>query len=157
MSKTKLQNVCEREREINRDTQRKRKREVKEIDIWIEKEIKRERENGKEREGDNVGQWLWLSWYSSCFLYQRYAVQIQSSAKIYLYSTFVYCQLCIEKTKIKKKRPGWPYFFNSDNVCVLWGKRGNKVKKFAPVPSSISSCQHEIRQTVHLGEKESFC
>ena len=48
--------MCEREREINRDTQRKRKREVKEIDIWIEKEIKRERENGKEREGDNVGQ-----------------------------------------------------------------------------------------------------
>ena len=26
--------------------------------------------------------------------------------KLYLYWTFVYCQLCIEKTKIKKKRPG---------------------------------------------------
>ena len=26
--------------------------------------------------------------------------------KLYLYCTFVYCQLCIEKTKIKEKRPG---------------------------------------------------
>ena len=51
-------------------------------------------------------QWLWLSWKRGCFWYQRYAVQIQSLAKIYLYWTFVYCQLCIEKTKIKKKRPG---------------------------------------------------
>ena len=44
--------MCEREREINRDTQRKRKREreVKEIDIWIEKEIKREREKMAKRE-----------------------------------------------------------------------------------------------------------
>ena len=40
------------------------------------------------------------------FQYQRSEVQIQSSAKIYLNRTFVYCQLCIEKTKITKKRPG---------------------------------------------------
>ena len=30
---------------------------------------------------------------------------------LYLYWTFVYCQLCIEKTKIKKKRPGMAHFF----------------------------------------------
>ena len=29
---------------------------------------------------------------------------------IYLYWTFVYCQLCIGKTKIKKKRPGMAHF-----------------------------------------------
>ena len=45
-----------------------------------------------------------------CFRYQRSAVQIQTSAKIHLYQTFVYCQLCIEKTKIKKKRPGMAHF-----------------------------------------------
>ena len=27
------------------------------------------------------------------------------------YWTFVYCQLCIEKTKIKKKRPEMAHFF----------------------------------------------
>ena len=27
--------------------------------------------------------------------------------------TFVYCQLCIEKTKIKKKRPGMAHFFKT--------------------------------------------
>ena len=29
---------------------------------------------------------------------------------LFIYCTFVYCQLCIEKTKMKKKRPGWPIF-----------------------------------------------
>ena len=56
------------------------------------------------------GQWLWLSWQSSCFRYQRFMVRIQSSAKLDLYRTFVYCQLCIEKTKIKNKRPGMTHF-----------------------------------------------
>ena len=42
---------------------------------------------------------------------QRSAVQIQSSAKIYLYCTFVYCQLCIEKTKNKEKEAGISPFF----------------------------------------------
>ena len=35
--------------------------------------------------------------------------------KIYLYLTFVYCQLIVEKTKIKKKRPGMVHFFKK--VC----------------------------------------
>ena len=30
--------------------------------------------------------------------------------KLYILRTFVYCQLCIEKTKIKKKRPGMAHF-----------------------------------------------
>ena len=51
-----------------------------------------------------VGQWLCLSWQNGRFRYQRSAVRIQSLAKVYLYRTFVYCQLCIEKTEKKKKR-----------------------------------------------------
>ena len=30
---------------------------------------------------------------------------------LFIYGTFVYCQLCIEKTKRKKKRPGMAHFF----------------------------------------------
>ena len=30
---------------------------------------------------------------------------------LFIYLTFVYCQLCIEKTKIKKKRPGMAHLF----------------------------------------------
>ena len=30
-----------------------------------------------------LGQWLWLSWQSGCFQFQRSVVQIQSSANIY--------------------------------------------------------------------------
>ena len=29
---------------------------------------------------------------------------------LFIYWTFVYCQLCIEKMKIKKKRPGMAHF-----------------------------------------------
>ena len=34
--------------------------------------------------------------------------------KIFIYWTFVYCQLCIEKTKIKKKRPRMAHFFKKE-------------------------------------------
>ena len=34
--------------------------------------------------------------------------------KNYLNQTFVYCQLCIEKTKIKKTRPGMAQFKKID-------------------------------------------
>ena len=34
---------------------------------------------------------------------------------LYLYRTLVFCQLCIEKTKIKKKRPGMAHFKNIDH------------------------------------------
>ena len=42
------------------------------------------------------------------------------SAKIYLYWTFVYCQLCIEKTKIKKKRPGMAHLKKSILGLKWW-------------------------------------
>ena len=43
--------------------------------------------------------------------------QFESShrQKNYLYRTFVYCQLCFEKTKIEKKRPGMAHFFLKKN------------------------------------------
>ena len=47
-----------------------------------------------------LGQWLQLSWQSSCMQYQRPVVQIQSLAKCY---TEHVLQLMVEKTKIKKK------------------------------------------------------
>ena len=38
----------------------------------------------------NQGQWLWLSWQSGRFLYQRSVVRIQSSAKIF-HTEHIYC------------------------------------------------------------------
>ena len=55
---------------------------------------------------ENVKSRQWLCGSVGRFRDQRSAVRIRSLAKVYLYWTFVYCQLCIEKTKIKKKRPG---------------------------------------------------
>ena len=49
---------------------------------------------------------------------QRSAVRIQSLAKIYLYWIFVYCQLCIENTKINKKRPGMAHIFLNIMHCA---------------------------------------
>ena len=46
-----------------------------------------------------LGQWLWLSWQSGHFQFQRSVVRIPSSANVYTIN-------CIEKTKIKKKKPG---------------------------------------------------
>ena len=66
---------------------------------------------------------VWLSWWSCCFQYQRSAVWIQSSAKICLYWTFVYCQLCIEKTKIKKKRQEMVHFAKKRMLLILLPKR----------------------------------
>ena len=40
-------------------------------------------------------------------------LQFESSHRqkfIHIEHLFMYCQLCIEKTKIKKKRQGWPIF-----------------------------------------------
>ena len=36
--------------------------------------------------------------------------------KNYLYRPFVSYQLCIEKTEIKKKRPGMAHFKNNNNI-----------------------------------------
>ena len=69
-----------------------------------------------------LGQWLWLSWLSGCFQFQRSVVQIQSSANVYLNWTFVCCQLCIEKTKIKKKRPGMAHLKKLDLISQFYGE-----------------------------------
>ena len=55
-----------------------------------------------------AGQWLWLSWLSGRFRHQRSAVQIQSLALFYMEHLFTVN--CVEKTKIKKKRPGMAHF-----------------------------------------------
>ena len=48
---------------------------------------------------------------------QRSAVRIQSLAKkLSIFWTFVYCQLCLEKTKIKKKRPGKAHFLKKNRA-----------------------------------------
>ena len=57
-----------------------------------------------------LSQWLWLSWQSGRFRYQRSEVRIQIPANFY--RTFIYCELyCIEKTKIKEKEAGNGPFF----------------------------------------------
>ena len=45
--------------------------------------------------------------------------------KINFYWTFVYCQLCIEKTKIKKKRPGLVHFFK--NILQQWCIKNDEI------------------------------
>ena len=57
-------------------------------------------------------QLLWLSWQSGLFHHLRSAVQIQSMANFML--SIVYC---IEKIKIKKKRPGMDHFQKEDITC----------------------------------------
>ena len=48
----------------------------------------------------NVGQRLWLSWLSGRSQHQRFAVLIQNIRK------FLSTNCTLEKTEIKKKRPG---------------------------------------------------
>ena len=74
-----------------------------------------------------LGQWLWLSWQSGCFRFQRSAVRIQTPANFY--RTFIiYCQLyCIEKTKIKEKEAGnGPFFKDCNDVCLKRQKVNDK-------------------------------
>ena len=53
-----------------------------------------------------IGQWLWRSWQSSHFRYQRTRVRIQSSAT---FIEHLFTVNCVEKTKIKRKRGReWP-------------------------------------------------
>ena len=70
------------------------------------------------------GQWLWLSWQSGRFRYQRSAVRIQTSANFY--RTLIYCQLyCIEKTKIKEKEAGnCPSFFKRNSRILPFSRWG---------------------------------
>ena len=64
-------------------------------------------------------QWLWLSWQSDFFLYQRPAVQIPVIGKIW-----TNLLLTVEKPKIKKKETvNGP--FKKENKEWMW-PRGNK-------------------------------
>ena len=68
--------------------------------------------------GIQLGQWLCLSWQSGRFWHQRFAVRILPLAKFYWY-----CLLStryIEKTKIKKKRPGMAHLKkHMAEMCLL--------------------------------------
>ena len=51
---------------------------------------------------------------------------------LFIYWTFVYCQLCIEKTKIKKKRQGMAHFLkNMKRKHLLnnihWEQQGSRI------------------------------
>ena len=76
-------------------------------------------------------QWLCLSWLSGRFQFQRSAVQIQSLAKKL---NWIFTVNCIEKTKIKKKRPGMA---QEDGNCPFFKKR----KKNSISKMDVSGCQ----------------
>ena len=60
-------------------------------------------------------EWLWLSWQSGRFRYQRSSVRILTPANFY--RTIIYCQMYyIEKTKIKEKEAGNGPFFRKKNT-----------------------------------------
>ena len=73
-----------------------------------------------------------------CFWYQRSTAQIQSSAKICLYWTFVYCQLCIEKTKIN---PIMGNFLISTVLNTLHRKDKNNEKRGREWPNFVKNCK----------------
>ena len=62
------------------------------------------------------GWWLWLSWYSGCFQYQRYAARIQSTAN------FTYCQLYWNDESKEKicSRPNYSLFKISSFCRIYW-------------------------------------
>ena len=65
------------------------------------------------------------------------------SKNLYIYWTFVYCQLCMEKTKIKKKRPGMAHLKNRPNFRrqkKLWQKKvvAKKLSILVPAAKHIS-------------------
>ena len=61
-----------------------------------------------------------------------------------LYWTFVYCQLCIEKMKIKKKRPGMAHFLKKEK------ERKTFVGKWCIVSPENTHCQGKYRCTACL-------
>ena len=73
------------------------------------------------KKGGSYGQWLWLSWQSGRFQYQRSAIRIQSLAK---FIEHLFAVNCIEKTKIKKKEAE-----NGPFLKKIW-IRNSRRKKF---------------------------
>ena len=68
--------------------------------FWRQNQIKNvlwKQKNDDGEKSSSTGLWLWLSWQSSRFRYQRSAYRIQSSALIFLN------KFTVEKTKIKRK------------------------------------------------------
>ena len=57
------------------------------------------------KRGESRGQWLWLSWLSSCFHLQRSAVRIQSLAQ-FIWN--IHCQLYWKDEKKEKRGREWP-------------------------------------------------
>ena len=46
-----------------------------------------------------IGQWLWLSWQSGRFQYQKFAVRIQSSPKMYIFIEHLFTVNCVLKRR----------------------------------------------------------
>ena len=59
--------------------------------------LEMERQNKQQQQNWSLGQWLWLSWQSGNFQYQRSTVRIQSLAN--LYKKHLFTVNCIEMTK----------------------------------------------------------
>ena len=86
-------------------------------------------------------QWLWLSWKSGRFLYQRSAVRIQTPANFH--RTFIiYCQLYfIENTKIKEKEAGnGPFLKKIREHFIEEGDEG------LCLPQMVSCCVYKISE-----------
>ena len=94
-------------------------------------------------------QWLLLNWQSTCFLYQIYAVRIQSLAKFQNEHMFG------KNTKIKNERPGIAHFWSSwifqvGSFNCLDGERINYfVVEFCCFPFMARQC--------FLGEYAFWC
>ena len=74
-----------------------------------------------------IGPWLWRSWQSGRFPYQRSVVRIPTSTKI-ISNISVNCYP--EKTKIKKKRPGMAHL-KKVHTLALTGNFRQLKRQFA--------------------------
>jgi len=64
-----------------------------------------------------VGQWLWLSWQSGSFRYQRSALRIQTSANFYIGHLFTDSFAVLKGRKEKEKRPKNGPLFQKKQIC----------------------------------------
>ena len=97
-------------------------------------------------------QWLWLSWWSSCFQHQRSSMQVQLSANLILLAN---CQLYRTDEK-KEREAGNSQFFEEKNASLYTNVTENKSisngwrtrffrKGYSPfVPSFVAICMYLI-------------
>ena len=80
------------------------------------------------------GQWLWLSWQSSHFQYQRSEVRIQTPANFYRAFIF-YCQLYLLYWKDENKmRPGMAHFSRFHYHCTYgWTPVAYECRRFGQI------------------------